>query len=110
MVETWAAPYKYVCTTHTDGNTDTENRGTIELTCGRQAAVARNQPTRRTTLRCGQGSPLRFFFRYTNHMTSDSIKTGNKPCPLTVGEWIALLTAESHVIISCKTHLGNTNF
>jgi len=39
--------------------------------------------------RSGQSSPRRFFFRYTNHMTSDSIKTGNKRCPLTVGGWIA---------------------
>jgi len=30
-------------------------------------------------------------------MTGKSIETDEKPCPLTVGEWIALLTAESQV-------------
>ena len=61
--------------------------------------------------RSGQGSPpAPLLFRFTNPMTGNSTETDEKPCPLTVSEWIALLTAESHAIISCKTHLGNTNF
>ena len=50
--------------------------------------AARKAPASRTTLAAAV-CPRRFFFRYTNHMTSDSIKTGNKRCPLTVGGWIA---------------------
>ena len=54
------------------------------------AVTPREAPASRTTLAAGRAArPLRFFFRYTNHMTSDSIKTGNKRCPLTVGGWIA---------------------
>ena len=39
--------------------------------------------------------PLRFFFCFTKPMTADSTETDEKPCPLTVSEWIALLAAES---------------
>jgi hypothetical protein len=35
-------------------------------------------------------------------MTSDSIETDDKPCPLTVGEWMAFLTAESQTIHGYK--------
>ena len=46
--------------------------------------------------RSGQGSPpAPLLFRFTNPMTGNSTETDEKPCPLTVGEWIALLAAES---------------
>ena len=41
--------------------------------------------------------PLRFFFCFTKPMTADSTETDEKPCPLTVSEWIALLAAEDQV-------------
>jgi len=60
------------------------------------AATPREAPASRTTLAAGRAArPLRFFFRYTNHMTGNSTETDEKPCPLTVSEWIALLAAES---------------
>jgi len=66
-----------------------------------------DRPPDHASLRAAR--PLRFFC-FTKPMTGNSTETDEKPCPLTVSEWIALLTAESHAIISCKTHLGNTNF
>jgi len=62
-----------VLTTDTDGNTDTENRGTIELACGRQAAVARNQPARRTTLRCGQPARSASFLHQSHSQRLDQL-------------------------------------
>ena len=35
-------------------------------------------------------------------MTGNSTETDEKPCPLTVSEWIALLTAESHAKFGYK--------
>jgi len=43
----------------------------------------------------GQGSPPAPFFCFTKPMTGNSTETDEKPCPLTVSEWIALLAAES---------------
>ena len=40
-------------------------------------------------------------------MTGKSIETDEKPCPLTVSEWIALLTAEDHAESGYK-HLAVT--
>jgi len=52
--------------------------------------------------RSGQGSPPAPFFCFTKPMTADSTETDEKPCPLTVSEWIALLTAESQAKFGYK--------
>ena len=45
----------------------------------------------------GSPSAPLLFFASNNLMTSDSIETDDLPCPLTVGEWIALLAADARL-------------
>ena len=73
--------------------TDNEHRKTRRASAPNERIAG---ACRRTALAAGRAArPLRFFFRFTNPMTGNSTETDEKPCPLTVSEWIALLAAES---------------
>ena len=53
----------------------------IARALARLPATSRNPTARRATLTAA-ARPLRFFFRFTNHMTADSTETDEEPCPL----------------------------